>query len=131
MHTAAGLAKKFGLEGYLGKPAELNAAIFNLMLLQETIQLEHERKSRRDSPQSGSAAVKRIAYGKFIASCRGDERYRYAVETALKASTDILAVFQRDKFLKVLNSMGVPEDQAAAFCDTVVIDDDTHCIDQE
>ncbi len=131
MYTSAGLAKKFGLEQYLDKPAELNSAIFNLMLLQETIQLEQARKSRRNAPDKGAIAVKRIAYGKFIASCRGDEKYRYAAETALKASTDILAVFQRNKFVNVLRSLGVPEEGAAEFCDTVVIDDNTHCIDQE
>ncbi len=131
MHTSAGLAKKYGLEQYLNQPAELNSLIFNLMLLQETIQLEQARKDRRDNPHAAFLSAKRIAHGKFVAGCRGDEKYRYAVESALKASTDILAVFNRNRFVKMLQSMGVPEDRVNEFCSTVTIDDDTHCINQE
>jgi hypothetical protein len=131
METAADLAKKYGLEQYLDKPAELNDAIFNLMLLQETIQLEQARKKKRDGPDAAAISTKRIAHGKFVAACSGDGNYRYAVETALKAGTTIIALFQRGRFVRMLRSMGVPEDKIAEFCDTVTISDDTHCIDQE
>lgn len=131
MYTSASLAKKYALEQYLDKPAELNQAIFNLMLLQETIQREKAWKKRRQEPDSVSLSIRRIAYGKFIAACSGDERYRYAVETALKASTDVLAVFQRSRFISALRSMGVPEDKIEEFSESLAIDDDTHCIDQE
>jgi hypothetical protein len=46
METAAEFAKKYGLEQYLDKPDDLNDAIFNLMLLQETVQLEQARKMK-------------------------------------------------------------------------------------
>jgi hypothetical protein len=131
MHTSAGLAKKYGLEQYLDKPAELNEAIFNLMLLQETMQLEQARKKKSERADAGAIFTKRIAHGKFVAACSGDGTYRYAVETALKAATSILPVFQRGRFVSMLKSMGVPEDKIAEFCDSVTIDDDTHCIDQE
>lgn len=131
MHTAAGLAKKFGLEQYLGQPGPLNEMIFSLMLLQETIQLEHARKSKRERPDAVGISVRRAAYGKFIAVSSGDEKYRYAVETALKASTEVISVFQRSRFVKLLRSMGVPDDKIDEFADTVILDDDTHSIDQE
>ena len=128
METAAELAKKFGLERYLDKPVELNDAIFNLMLLQETSQLEQARKMK-----VGAAVItaKRSAHGTFIVSCSGDKTYRYAVETALKAGTTVIAVFQRRRFIGVLRSTGVPEDKIAEFCDSVVIDDNTLCFDEE
>jgi hypothetical protein len=125
------LAKKYGLGQYLDKPAELNDAIFHLMLLQETIQRERARKKKTGGSAGGTIAVTRIAYGKFIAACSGDEKYRHAVETALKASTNILAVIQRNRFAKVLQSMGLPEENIAEFCDTITIDDNTHCVDQD
>ncbi len=131
MHTAAGLAKKLGLESYLDKPRELNEMIFNLMLLQETIQLEHARKSKRERPDAAVTTVKKSAYGKFIAGCSGDKQYRYAVETALKASTEVIAVFQRKRFVKLLASMGVPQDKIEECADSVALDDDTHALDQE
>ena len=128
METAAELAKKYGVERYLDKPAELNEAIFNLMLLQETLQFEQARRM-----QVGSAAVsiKRSAQGSFIAACSGDKAYRYAAETALKAGTTVLAVFQRKRFIGVLRGMGVPEEKITELCDSVVIDDNTLCFDAE
>ena len=75
--------------------------------------------------------LRRTAYGKFVAACTGDEKYRYAVETAFKTATDVLAVFQHRRFVKALRSMGVPEDKITEFCQTVTLEDDTHCIDQE
>jgi hypothetical protein len=131
MHTSAALAKKLGLEHYLDKPAELNRAIFNLMLLQETIQLEQARKKRRDCPDSEAITVRRIATGKFTAGAMGDAKFRYAVETALKASTDILAVFQRARFVNMLRNIGMPDDVIDSLCDTVSIDDNTHCGDPD
>ncbi len=131
MHTSEGLAKKYNLERYLEKPDELNEAIFNLMLLQETIQLEQARKNKRDHPDNAITSTKRSALGNFTAACAGEGKYRYAVETALKAGTMVLAVFQRSRFIQVLRSMGVPEDKIAAFCSTVTIDDNTRCVDQE
>lgn len=131
METAADLAKKYGLERYLDKPAELNDAIFNLMLLQETMQLEQARKKKADRPDAVTISAKRPAHGKFVAACSGDVTYRYAVETALKAGTTVIAVFQRSRFVRVLRSMGVPEDRIAVYCESVTIDDDTHCSDQD
>ena len=131
MYTSAGLAKKYNLEFYLDKPAELNQTILNLMLLQEAIQLEHARKKKHEDAEAAFISIRRIAYGKFMASCSGSEMYRYAVETALKAATDTVAVFQRNRFVRALRSMGVPEDKISEFCETVTLDDDTHCIDQE
>ncbi len=128
MEAAAELAKKYGLERYLDKPAELNDAIFHLMLLQETTQLEQARKMK-----VGATAItaKRSAHGAFFAACSGDKTYRYPVETALKAGTTVIAVFQRRRFIGVLRSMGVPEDKITEFCDSVVIDDNTLCFDEE
>jgi len=131
MHTSAALAKKLGLEHYLDKPAELNRVIFNLMLLQETIQLEQVREKSRDCADSETISIRRIATGKFTARAVGDARFRYAVETALKASTDILAVFQRARFVNMLRNLGMPNDIIDPLCDTVSIDDDTHCVDPD
>lgn len=131
MSTSSALAKKYGFESYLDKPAELNSAIFNLLLLQETIQLEKFQKNKARKPDSNVISVRRIAYGKFTVSCSGDERYRYAVETAMKASTDTISMFQRARFVAVLKSMGLPEEKIAEFCETVTLDDDTHCMDQD
>ena len=131
MYTSSALAKKLGLEHYLDKPAELNRAIFNLMLLQEMIQLEQARKKRRDHLESETISIRRIATGKFTAGAMGDARFRYAVETALKASTDILAVFQRTRFVNMLRNIGIPDAIIDTLCDTVSIDDDTHCIDPD
>lgn len=128
METAAELANKYGLERYMDKPDELNDAIFQLMLLQETIQLERARKMK-----VGAAAIsaKRSAHGTFIVACSGEKTYRYAVETALKAGTTVMTVFQRRRFINVLRSMGVPEDKIAEFCDSVIVDDNTLCFDEE
>jgi len=131
MQTAAGLAKRCGLEHYLDKPAELNDAIFNLLLLQETIQMEQAQRMRRDEPGAASIAIQRTAYGTFTAACAGDGRYRYAVETALRSGTTVIALFQRSRFVSVLRSMGIPEDAIAGYCSSVRISDDTTCIDRE
>ena len=131
MYTAAALAKKYGLEEYLDKPAELNRAIFNLLLLQETIQMEQARKQPRDPAQEEPITVRRLATGKYRVAVVGDVKYRYAVETALKASTDVLAVFQRARFVSMLRTIGIPDDIIDGFCNTVSIDDDTHCVDPE
>ncbi len=128
METAAELAKRLGLEQYLDKPAELNNAIFNLMLLQETLQME---QSRRMKVNARPISIKRRAHGKFIAACAGDPTYRYAVETALKAGTAVIPVFHRSRFITMLRSMGIPEDRIAQYCDTITVDDDTLCIDRE
>ncbi len=128
METAADLAKKLGMEYYLDKPDELNDAILNLLLLQESLQLEQAKKIK---PDEGVISVRRHVHGKFIAACVGDGTYRYAVETALKASTFTVAVFQRRRFIGVLRSMGIPEGKIAAFSGSVIIDDNTHCSDRE
>ncbi len=128
METAAELAKRLGLEQYLDKPGELNKAIFNLMLLQETLQMEQARKMKVNAK---SILIKRSAHGKFIAACSGDPAYRYAVETALKAGTTVIPVFQRSRFINLLRGMGIPEDRIAQYCDSITIDDDTLCIDRE
>ncbi len=128
MESSESLAKKHGLGHYLQKPAELNDAIFNLLLLQETIQLERSRMMKINAV---NISVRRPVTGKFIATCSGQEKYRYAVETALKASTFTVAVFQRSLFINMLRNMGIPEDAISDFCESIALDDDTHCIDQE
>jgi hypothetical protein len=131
MENAIDLAKKYGLEHYLDKPAELNDAIFHLLLLQETIQIEKSRNLAFRKSTVETISLKRTVHGAFIAACTGDRTYRYAVETALKAGTAVLAVFQRGRFSNVLRSMGVPEEKIAEYGDSIIIDDNTHCIDQE
>ncbi len=128
METAAELAKKYGLEQYLDRPDELNDVIFNLMLLQETLQLE---QARRMKVGAAAISVRRAAHGKFVAACSGDKKYRYAVETALKAATTVLPVLQRKRFVRTLKSMGVPEEKITEYCDSMMISDDTLCLDQE
>lgn len=115
----------------MDNPAELNEAILKMMLLQETIQIENAGKKKRSEPQSSMITIKRTGSGKFVAGCFGDQKFRYAVETALKASTSLLAVFQRGRFINILKSMGVPEDRIQEYCQSITIDDDTYCIDQE
>jgi hypothetical protein len=132
METAAELAKKNNLEQYLDRPDELNNAIFNLMLLQETIQLEQARKLKFVANDDiETISVRRTAHGRFIAACTGEKKYRYAVETALKNSTTVVAVFQRSRFVSVLRSMGIPDDKITEYCDTMTIDDSTQCVDRE
>lgn len=131
MDSAADLAKRHGLEKYLDKPAELNDAIFNLMLLQETMQIEQAQRLKIRGSDTGTITSKRSVHGKFIAGCTGDKQYRYAVETALRASTAIIAVFQRGLFISMLKRMGIPEDRIAQYCDSVIISDDTHCSDMD
>jgi hypothetical protein len=128
MESSESLAKKHGLEHYLQKPAQLNDAIFNLLLLQETMQLEQSRVMKINAV---NISVRRPVTGKFVATCSGQEKYRYAVETALKASTFTVAVFQRSLFINILRNMGVPEGSISDFSDSITLDDDTHCIDQE
>ncbi len=128
METAVELAKRLDLEYYLDKPDELNDAIFNLMLLQETLQME---QARRMKINARTISIKRNAHGKFIIACAGDPTYRYAVETALKAGTAVIPVFQRGRFIKMLRSMGIPENRIAQYSDSITVDDDTLCIDQE
>jgi hypothetical protein len=127
--SASILAKQYRLEHYLGKPEELNETIFRLLLLQETLQLEQARK--KESPAENVITVTRKAAGKFSATCRGDARYRYAAETALKQATATIPVFQRVRFILTLRSMGVPESIISDFSNSVTMEDDTVCIDQE
>jgi hypothetical protein len=128
MESSENLAKRQGLEHYLDKPAALNDTIFNLLLLQETIQLEQARKMKVNAVH---ISVRRPVTGKFTASCSGQGKYRYAVEMALKASTSTVAVFQRSLFTGMLRNMGIPEDSISEFCDSMALDDDTHCTDQD
>ena len=74
---------------------------------------------------------KRSVHGKFIAGCTGDKQYRYAVETALRASTTVVAVFRRGLFISMLERLGIPRDRIAQYCDSVIISDDTHCSDMD
>lgn len=131
VETANDLAKKYGLEQYLGRPDALNEAIFNLMLLQETMQLEQAQRLKVSGVKSGTMSTRRTVHGAFIAGCTGDTQYRYAVETALKAGTTVMAVFHRSGFVRMLRSMGVPESAILQYCDSVIISDDTHCGDLE
>jgi hypothetical protein len=131
METASFFAKKNGLEQYLDKPVELNSLIFKLLVLQETVQAEEARKSKSDRPDAASISVRRTAQGKFTAACAGDATYRYAVETALRASTIIAPLFQRGRFVNALRSMGVPEERISEYCNSIVLSDDTLCIDPE
>jgi hypothetical protein len=128
MESAESFAVKYGLEHYLDKPDELNGMILKLMALQESLQTEQSKKMK---VAAKFISTKRISQGKFIAACRGDDTYRYAVETALRAATDVVAVFQRGRFIRMLKSMGLPDDKITEFSNTVVIDDDTHCIDAD
>jgi hypothetical protein len=131
METAADLAKQHGMEKYLDKPAELNDAIFNLMLLQETVKIEQAQRLKIRNTDIETITSKRSVYGKFIAGCAGDKQYRYALETALRASTAIVAVFQRGLFISMLKRMGIPEDRIGQYCGSIIISDDTHCSDMD
>ncbi len=128
METSKSLARRKGLEHYLDKPAEMNDKILDLLLLQETMQLEQRLKMKASAVD---ISIKRQVIGRFIAACSGQGKYRYAVEMALQASTFTVAVFQRSLFISVLRNMGIPEDSISEFCNSLVLDDDTHCIDQE
>lgn len=129
METASYFAKKHGLEQYLERPAELNEMILKLMVLQETMQNESARARR----QAGDAAiaVSRKVTGKFTAACGGDRTYQYAVETALRSATATVPVFQQGRFEGMLRTMGVPNDRISGYSASVVLSDDTHCIDPE
>jgi hypothetical protein len=74
MDSAADLAKRHGLEKYLDRPAELNDAIFNLMLLQETMQLEQAQRLKVRGAGTDTITSKRSVHGKFIAGCTGDRQ---------------------------------------------------------
>jgi hypothetical protein len=130
METAAFFARKHGLERYLDDPAELNSAIFKLLVLQEALQ---EEQARRSGGGTGAAAisVRRTVHGKFTASCSGDGAYRYAVEMALRAATTVTPLFQRGLFENTLHSMGVPGERIEVYSDSVVLSDDTRCIDPD
>ncbi|HTG02270.1 MAG TPA: hypothetical protein VK654_16940 [Nitrospirota bacterium] len=128
MESSKELARRFGLERYLYEPDALNEMIFKLMMLQETIQMEAAQKVKLHAK---NVIVKRSVHGKYVAHCRGDGKYRYAVETALRASTTVIPVFQRSRFVRMLCDMGLSDGIRAEYCDTLVIDDDTHCFDPE
>lgn len=131
MESASYFAKKHGLEQYLEKPDELNDMILKLMVLQEAMQAEESRKKRTEGQERETIAVRRTAAGKFTARCTGDAAYRYAVVTALQGTTALVPLFQRGRFISLLRKMGIPEERIAEYCATVVLDDDTLCIDQE
>jgi hypothetical protein len=131
MESASYFAKKHGLEKYLDKPDELNELILKLMVLQETLQAEGARKNRAGEQGREAILVRRTAAGKFTARCSGDAAYRYAVTTALQGSTALVPIFQRGRFISLLKKMGVPEERIAEYSSTMVVDDDTLCIDQE
>ena len=127
METASSFACKHGLEQYLDKPAELNEMILKLMVLQEAMQGE----GAGERIEAGTITVSRKVIGKFTVRCSGVLAFRYAVETAVKGSTATVALFQRGRFVALLRTMGVPEERIEEFCETVSIDDDTHCFDPE
>ncbi len=131
METASVFANKHGLVQYLEKPDELNELIIKLLVLQEAMQAESERKTLAKEPGSNSISIRRTAAGKFTARCFGDEAYRYAVTTGLQGSTTLVPFFQRGRFASLLRKMGVPEDRIAEYCSSVTLHDDTVCIDPE
>ena len=131
METASYFAKKHGLETYLDRPAELNELIFRLLVLQETLQAEQAWKRENGEAPVPPISVRRTVHGKFIARCAGDPVYRYAVETALRSATTIVPLFQRGRFGNALRSMGVPEDRIREYSDSIVLSDDTLCVDPE
>jgi hypothetical protein len=131
MHTASSFAKKNGLERFLDRPGELNEMIFKLLVLQETMQAEQARRSAAAERGAASISVRRNVLGKFTARCSGDALYRYAVEMAIRNATTVIPLFQRRLFASTLRSMAVPEGNIAAYCDSVVLSDDTQCIDPE
>ena len=131
MESASSFAKKHGLEHYLDKPDDLNEMILKLMVLQETMQAEGARKNRPGEQGRETILVQRTAAGKFTARCSGDPAYRYAVTTALQGSTALAPLFQRGRFISLLRKMGVPEEKIAEYCSSMMLDDDTLCMDQE
>ncbi len=131
METASYFAKKHGLEAYLDRPAELNELIFRLLVLQETLQAEQARTRERSAPPAPQISVRRTVHGKFTALCAGEPAYRYAVETALRSATTVAPLFQRGRFVNALRSMGVPEERIREYCDSIVLSDDTLCVDPE
>jgi hypothetical protein len=49
----------------------------------------------------------------------------------LKQATATIPVFQRGRFIITLRSMGVPENIISDFSNSVTMEDDSVCIDQE
>jgi len=131
MESASVFAKKHGLEQYLEKPDALNEMIIKLLVLQEAMQAEAERKMQTEGAGRKIISIRRTAGGKFTVRCSGDGTYRYAVETALKGSTALVPLFQWGRFVSLLRKMGVPEDRSSEYCSSVTLHDDTICIDQE
>ena len=131
METASYFARKHRLEHYLDDPALLNETILRLLVLQEAMQNEGHRKGGGERAGSGTISVRRSVAGAFTARCCGDPSYRYAVETALRASTASVPLFQRGRFTDLLTSRGVPGDRIAAYAGTLALSDDTHCVDPE
>jgi hypothetical protein len=131
METASYFAKKHGLESFLDRPAELNALIFKLLVLQETLHAEQARKRERSEATARPISVRRIVQGKFTALCAGDPAYRYAVETALRSATVVAPLFRFGRFVNALRSMGVPEERIREYSDSIMLSDDTLCIDPE
>ncbi len=131
METASFFAKRHGLEAFLDKPAELNELIFKLLVLQESMQTEQARKRMKAAPDAPVISVRRTVHGKFTAACSGDRTYRYAVETALRSATTVSPLFQRGRFVNALRSMGVPEERISQYCDSIILSDDTLCVDPE
>ncbi len=129
--TSTSFAKKHNLEQYLEKPDELNEMIVKLLVLQEAMQAEADRKARAKEPGKQAISIRRSAGGKFTAQCYGEETYRDAVTTALQGSTTLVPLFQRRRFADLLRKMGVPEDRIVEYCSTVTLHDDTVCIDPE
>ncbi|MDA8099306.1 MAG: hypothetical protein M0042_06740 [Nitrospiraceae bacterium] len=126
METASYFAKKHGLEHYHDHPEELNETIIKLLVLQEALQQESRRMATGDT-----ISVSRSAAGRFAIACRGEAAYRYAVETAFRGATALVPLFQQNRFRHLLEKMGVPGERIDEYCATVVISDDTQCIDPE
>lgn len=131
METASYFARKHGLEQYLDDPALLNDTILRLLVLQEAMQNEAGRRRAAEPAGSGDIVVRRTVVGAFTARRSGDLDYRYAVETALRAATAPVPLFQRARFIDMLKGMGVPGDRSAAYAASAALSDDTHCVDPE
>ena len=131
METASYFAKKHGLERYLEAPAELNDMIFKLLVLQETLQAEQARMRGPAVAPDAAISVRRSTAGKFSAACVADSRYRYAVESALRSATTVVPVFRWNVFTGTLRSLGIPEEIISRCLESVLLSDDTLCIDPE
>ncbi len=129
--TSTSFAKKHNLEHYLENPDELNEMILKLLVLQEAMQAESERKSAAKAQGKQAISIRRTAGGKFTARCFGEETYRYAVETALQGSTALIPLFQYKRFVSLLEKMGVPGERITEYAASVTLHDDTVVIDPE